>query len=80
MSLYLGNTQLASGHALQKSFCHTSCNCPPGPNKPGDINSFLFLSLYHVAALQREGLRIYDAYLDAIVPRATPVIHSLRNC
>ena len=28
----------------------------PGPNKPGDIDSFLFLSLYHMAALQHEGL------------------------
>lgn len=28
----------------------------PSPNKPGDINSFLFPSLVHVAALQREGL------------------------
>ena len=24
----------------------------PGPNKPGDLDSFLFPSLYHVAALQ----------------------------
>ena len=32
-----------------------------GPNKPGDINSFLFPLLYHVAALQRKGLCIYDA-------------------
>ena len=46
----------------------------PGPNKPGDLDSFLFPSLYHVAALQREGLRIYDAYLDVVVPRAIPVI------
>ena len=37
----------------------------PGPNKPGDIDSFLFPSLSHVAALQREGLRIYDASLDS---------------
>ena len=46
----------------------------PRPNKPGDIDSFLFLSLYHVVALQREGLMIYDAYLDVVVPRAIPVI------
>jgi hypothetical protein len=45
-----------------------------GPNKPGDIDSFLFPSLYHVAALQREGLRVYDAHLDKIVPRAIPVV------
>src|SRR6201996_7798528 len=46
----------------------------PGPNKPGDLDSFLFPSLYHVVALQREGLRIYDAYLNVVVPRAIPVI------
>jgi hypothetical protein len=46
----------------------------PGPNKPGDLDSFLFPSLYHVAALQREGLRVYDAHLDVVVPRATPII------
>ena len=46
----------------------------PGPNKPGDLDSFLFPSLYHVAALQREGLRIYDAHLDVIVPRASPIV------
>ena len=33
----------------------------PGPNKPGDIDSFLFPLLYHVAALQCEGLCINDA-------------------
>ena len=46
----------------------------PGPNKPGDLDSFLFPSLYHVAALQQEGLRIYHAHLDVIVPQASPVI------
>ena len=46
----------------------------PGPNKLGDIDSFLFPSLYHVAALQREGLHIYDAHLDVVIPRATPII------
>ena len=46
----------------------------PGPNKPGDLNSFLFPSLYHVSALQREGLRIYDAYLDTLIPRSIPSV------
>ena len=46
----------------------------PGPSKPGDLDSFLFPSLYHVAALQREGLRVYDAYLDMVVPRTTPFV------
>jgi len=39
--------------------------CPggfiPGPNKPKNIDSFLFVGLHHIAALQREGLRIWDA-------------------
>ena len=34
----------------------------PGPEKPGDIESFLFPGLAHLAALQREGLPIWDAY------------------
>jgi hypothetical protein len=46
----------------------------PGPNKPGDIDSYLFPSLYHVAALQREGLRVYDTYLDNIIPRSIPSV------
>jgi hypothetical protein len=44
----------------------------PGPNKPGDLESFLFPSLYHIAALQREGLRIYDSLTDTIIPCLIP--------
>ncbi|CAA7263667.1 unnamed protein product [Cyclocybe aegerita] len=37
----------------------------PGPNKPKNIDSFMFRSFYHLSALQREkngrGLRIWDA-------------------
>jgi hypothetical protein len=39
----------------------------PGPNKPWDIDSFMFPSLYHIAALQREGLTVYDASLGTLV-------------
>src|SRR6266702_4656476 len=46
----------------------------PGPSKPREIDSFIFPSLYHVAALQREGLRIYDAFLGAFVPAVTPCV------
>ena len=46
----------------------------PGPNKPGDIDSFLFPSLYHVAALQREGLRIYDAAMDSYISHSKPLV------
>ncbi|VDC06752.1 unnamed protein product [Peniophora sp. CBMAI 1063] len=33
----------------------------PGPNKPGCIDSFIFPGLYHVKALQKEGLKIWNA-------------------
>ncbi|CDO77865.1 hypothetical protein BN946_scf184612.g2 [Trametes cinnabarina] len=33
----------------------------PGPQKPKNLESFLFPGLYHIAALQREGLKIWDA-------------------
>ncbi|KAL1950134.1 hypothetical protein VTO73DRAFT_5257 [Trametes versicolor] len=32
-----------------------------GPHKPKNIDSFIYPGLYHVAALQREGLRVWDA-------------------
>lgn len=32
----------------------------PGPNKPKVMNSFLFVSLHHLAALQRDGLAIWS--------------------
>lgn len=35
----------------------------PGPNHPQVIESFLFPGLYHISALMREGLNIYDAAL-----------------
>lgn len=33
----------------------------PGPRKPRNLESFLFPGLYHIAALQREGLKIWDS-------------------
>ena len=33
----------------------------PGPNKPKNLDSFLFPGLHHLAALQNEGLMIWDA-------------------
>lgn len=33
----------------------------PGPNKPKNIDSFLFPGLQHVSALQKEGLSVWDA-------------------
>ncbi|KIJ06008.1 hypothetical protein PAXINDRAFT_92621 [Paxillus involutus ATCC 200175] len=33
----------------------------PGPNKPKNIDSFLFPGFHHIAAIQHEGLPIWDA-------------------
>jgi hypothetical protein len=45
----------------------------PGPNKPWDIDSFMFPSLYHIAALQLEGLTVHDASLGALV-KSRPLV------
>ena len=37
----------------------------PGPNKPKHLDSFLFPGMHHLAALQREGLQIWDASSDS---------------
>ena len=39
----------------------------PGPEAPGNIESFLFPGLSHVSALQKEGLHIWDAYRRKVV-------------
>ena len=39
----------------------------PGLNKPKHLDSFMFLALYHLAALQKEGLMIWDAAQDRII-------------
>jgi hypothetical protein len=36
----------------------------PGPKKPKNLDSFLFPGLYHLAALQKEGLTIWNAAID----------------
>ncbi|SJL09586.1 uncharacterized protein ARMOST_12966 [Armillaria ostoyae] len=33
-----------------------------GPNKPKNTDSYLFPALYHLSALQQEGLRVWDSY------------------
>lgn len=38
----------------------------PGPTKPKHSDSFLFPGLHHIAALQNEGFRIWDAYRDIV--------------
>ena len=39
----------------------------PGPNAPGNIESFLFPGLSHLSALQKEGLRVWDAYHQKVI-------------
>ncbi|KAG2021266.1 hypothetical protein CC2G_006520 [Coprinopsis cinerea AmutBmut pab1-1] len=43
----------------------------PGPEKPKNVESFLFRSLYHLSALQREnsgaGFKLYDALKGSVV-------------
>jgi hypothetical protein len=38
----------------------------PGPGKPRNMDSFLFPGLYHLAALQNEGLQIWDAIQNRV--------------
>ena len=37
----------------------------PGPHKPKNLDSFLFPGLHHIAALQREGLAMWDPLTDS---------------
>lgn len=46
----------------------------PGLQKPWDINSFMFPFLYHIAALQHEGLAIYNTSLDTLVQSCPLVV------
>ena len=46
----------------------------PGLNKPWDINLFMFPSLYHITALQREGLTVYNASLSSLVQSCLLVV------
>lgn len=38
----------------------------PGPNKPKNLDSFLFPSFHHLSAIQQEGLKIWDASRNII--------------
>lgn len=44
----------------------------PGPNKPKLTESFLFPALYHISALQKEGLKIWDASTQAFIEKSIP--------
>lgn len=38
----------------------------PGPNKPKNVDSFIFPGLHHACALTKEGLQVWDAYQDRV--------------
>ncbi|KAG2336118.1 hypothetical protein BDR05DRAFT_978857 [Suillus weaverae] len=45
----------------------------PGPNKPKNVDSFLFPGLYHLAAVQHEGLAVWDASQNRVF-KSTPFL------
>jgi hypothetical protein len=45
-----------------------------GPNKPKHVDSFTYPSLHHLSALQKEGLRLWDASRNAPIPRSIPFV------
>ena len=66
-------SQPPSKHALQKGFVIPGA-IVPGPKKPGDMDPFLFPSLYHLAALQREGLKVYNSFLGEMISHCVPML------
>jgi hypothetical protein len=44
-----------------RKICILPATVIPGPNKPKITDSFLFATFHHLAAIQKEGLRIWDA-------------------
>src|SRR5712672_3470467 len=46
----------------------------PGPEKMKDSDSFLYSVLYHISALQNEGLQIWDAWTQTYLPRSIPFV------
>ena len=39
----------------------------PGPHKPRNTDSYLYISLHHLAALMKEGLLVWDAVTHSII-------------
>jgi hypothetical protein len=46
----------------------------PGPEKMKDGDSFIYPVLYHISALQNQGLRIWDASTQSHIPRSIPFV------
>ncbi|THU85176.1 hypothetical protein K435DRAFT_686061 [Dendrothele bispora CBS 962.96] len=62
---------LPPDYCYKKDFVHPS-TLIGGPNKPKHLDSFLFPEMYHLIALQREGLAIWDAYMNTKIPKSVP--------
>ncbi|KAJ3533931.1 hypothetical protein NM688_g7210 [Phlebia brevispora] len=41
----------------------------PGPNKPKNVDSFLFPGMHHTAALMKEGFSVWNALTKEVVPK-----------
>ena len=59
-------------HNLSPSLHYKKCFVIPGgfvggPHHPQNIESFIFPGLYHIAALQNEGLAYFDAHRNLLV-------------
>ena len=46
----------------------------PGPEKMKDGDSFLYPVLYHISALQTEGLQIWDASMESHISQSRPFV------
>lgn len=57
---YMPGTRYKKKHVLPGGFI-------PGPNKPKHSDSFLFPGLHHLAALQNEGLQIWDSVTKIVI-------------
>ncbi|VDB92154.1 unnamed protein product [Peniophora sp. CBMAI 1063] len=86
----IDGAQLRWSAALsQQGKIHVLPGCVvPGPNKPKNLDSFIYTGLYHLAALMNEGLHVWDAasgatYVDrpflAYVTADTPAMAALNG-
>ena len=46
----------------------------PGPHKPKHTDSFLYPTVYHLAALQKDGLKVWDAATEVFIPKSIPLL------
>ncbi|KAF8232538.1 hypothetical protein L208DRAFT_1561789 [Tricholoma matsutake] len=64
-------------HNLPPRLCYKKAFVIPGgfiPGKPKEMDSFLFPSLYHVAAVQCKGLKYFDTSTSTRIPRSIPFV------